>query len=52
MATTPGHPWTAPDLAAQLGLDHHTLLAQLAHWTTTGYLTRTSRGTYALNTPP
>ena len=52
MNTTPGHPWTARDLAAQLSLDHHTLLAQLACWTTAGYLTRTSRGTYALNTPP
>ena len=52
MTTTPGHPWTARDLAAHLSLDHHTLLAQLATWTTAGYLTRTSRGTYTLNTPP
>jgi Transposase DDE domain len=52
MATTPGHPWTGASLAAQLHIPQHTLLTQLATWTRTGLLTRTSPGTYAPKNPP
>jgi hypothetical protein len=51
MNTRPGHPWTAPARAAALRLDRRTLLTQLSHWTRAGYLTRTTTGTYTLNTP-
>ena len=52
MNTTPGHPWTAPRLAAELGLNHHALVRQLSRWARAGHLTRTSRGTYQPAKPP
>jgi hypothetical protein len=52
MNTTPGRPWTARNLATQLGLDHYLLLNQLSKWARTGYLTRTGWGTYAPANPP
>jgi hypothetical protein len=30
----------------------HNMLTQLAEWTRLGFITRTSAGTYALDTPP
>ena len=52
MNTDPGHAWTGHDLAGRLHVPQRNLLTQLAHWTHTGLLKRTSTGTYALNTPP
>ena len=52
LASTPGHPWTGRDLAAKLGLPHHDLLTRLSKWARAGYLTRTSRATYAPAKPP
>jgi Insertion element 4 transposase N-terminal/Transposase DDE domain len=52
MATTPGRPWTARDLAAELHLDKPGLLSALGRWASAGHLTRTSPATYALTNPP
>jgi Insertion element 4 transposase N-terminal/Transposase DDE domain len=52
MATTPGRPWHAHQLAHHLHLPARYLQTQLGAWARTGLLTRTAPATYALNTPP
>jgi hypothetical protein len=52
MNTEPGRGWTGQELAARLQVKPRNLLTQLAEWTRAGFLTRTSAGTYALDTPP
>jgi hypothetical protein len=50
--TGPRRAWSGRELAEQLQTKPRNLLTQLAEWTRLGFLTRTSAGTYALNTPP
>ena len=45
MNTAPRRAWSGRELAEQL-------LTQLAEWARLGFLTHTSAGTYALDTPP
>jgi hypothetical protein len=52
MQTRPTHRWTTRELATQLHLPLNHLTTQLGQWTRGGFLTRTSRRTYTLNTPP
>jgi Insertion element 4 transposase N-terminal/Transposase DDE domain len=52
MATTPGRPWTATELAARTGLPPPRLRTSLCTWARTGLLTRTAPGTYTLPTTP
>ena len=52
MSTDPDRGWTGQELAARLQVKPRNLLTQLAEWTRLGFLTRTSAGTYALDTPP
>ena len=52
MNTDPHRGWTGQELAARLQVKARNLLTQLAEWTRAGFLTRTSAGTYALDTPP
>jgi DNA-binding IclR family transcriptional regulator len=40
------------ELAEKLQVKKHNMLTQLAEWTRLGFITRTSAGSYALNTPP
>jgi hypothetical protein len=51
MATTPHRYWTGRELAGQLNIPPKMMLIQLAIWTSQGHFIRTSRATYALNTP-
>jgi hypothetical protein len=43
--------WSGCELAQLLGVKPRNMLTQLGEWTKLGFLTRTGRGTYALNTP-
>ena len=52
MNTDPGRGWTGQELATRLQVKPRNLLTQLAEWTRAGFITRTSAGTYALDTPP
>jgi hypothetical protein len=52
MNTAPAHPWRGRELAERLGVHPRHLLTQLAEWARLGLLTRPSRGTYRLTTPP
>jgi hypothetical protein len=52
MNTNPHHAWSGRELAEQLQVKPRNLLTQPGEWTRLGFLTRTSAGTYALNTPP
>ncbi len=55
MATSPGRPWTARELASHLhhlNLPYPYLQTQLGAWARTGLLTRTAPATYTLRTPP
>jgi hypothetical protein len=52
MSNQPPRPWTGAELATLLNVNPRCLLTQLAEWTRLGFLTRTSAGTYALDTPP
>ena len=52
MQTHPSQTWTGRELAAALHVPQRNLLTQLARWAHTGFLTRTSPGTYALPAPP
>jgi hypothetical protein len=51
MATAPHRSWTGRELAGQLNIPPKMMLIQLAIWTSHGHFIRTSRATYALNTP-
>jgi hypothetical protein len=52
MTGGPHRAWSGRELAEQLQIKPRNMLTQLAEWTRLGFLTRTSAGTYALNTPP
>jgi hypothetical protein len=52
MATDPNRTWSGQELAAQLQIQLHNLLTQLAEWSRLGFLAHTDYGTYALNTRP
>jgi transposase IS4-like protein/DDE family transposase len=52
MNNNPHHTWNGRELAIQLHIKPRNLLTQLAEWTRLGILTRTSKGNYALDTPP
>jgi Insertion element 4 transposase N-terminal/Transposase DDE domain len=52
MNTGPHRAWSGRELAEQLQITPRNLLTQLAEWARLGFLTRTSAGNYALNTPP
>jgi Insertion element 4 transposase N-terminal/Transposase DDE domain len=52
MHTHPSRSWTGHELATTLHVPQRNLLTQLATWAHTGFLTRTSPGTYALPAPP
>ncbi len=52
MTADPRRAWSGRELAEQLQIKPRNLLTQLGEWTRLGFLTRTSAGTYALNTPP
>jgi hypothetical protein len=52
MTANPRRGWTGQELAQKLQIKPHNLLTQLAEWARLGFLTRTSTGTYALDTPP
>jgi hypothetical protein len=43
--------WSGTELAQLLGVKPRNMLTQLGEWTKLGFLTRTGRGTYTLNTP-
>jgi hypothetical protein len=44
--------WRGHELAVLLGVKPRTMLTQLREWALLGFFTRTSFGTYRLNTPP
>jgi transposase IS4-like protein/DDE family transposase len=48
----PPRPWTGHELARHLNIKPADLLSQLSTWTRAGLFTRTSPGTYTLNTHP
>jgi hypothetical protein len=52
MTTSPDRAWTGRELATLTSTRPKLMLAHLAGWTRHGWLTRTSPGTYKLNTPP
>jgi hypothetical protein len=52
MQTQPSRSWTGNELSTTLHIPQRNLLTQLATWAHTGFLTRTSPGTYALPAPP
>jgi hypothetical protein len=52
ITSQPPRPWTGRELARHLHIKPATLLTQLASWTRNGHFTRTTPGTYTLNTPP
>jgi hypothetical protein len=52
MNTDPHRAWTGRELAEQLQVKPRNLLTQLGQWTRNGFLTRTTTGTYTLDTPP
>src|SRR5262249_2217264 len=52
MTTDPNRTWSGQELAAQLQINPHNLLTQLAEWSPLGFLAHTDSGTYAPNTPP
>jgi hypothetical protein len=52
MASEPGRDWAGSELARRLGAQPRNMLTQLAEWTRLGLLAKTSRGRYALLTPP
>ena len=51
MASQPGQDWSGGELAGRLGIKPPNLLTQLAEWTRLGFLSKTSRGRYALPGP-
>jgi hypothetical protein len=52
LRSDPGRGWSGAELAEKLQVNKHNMLTQLAEWTRLGFITRTSTGTYALDTPP
>jgi len=48
----PRHDWHGAELAEKLQIKQHNLLTQLAEWARLGFIHRTGKGTYALDTPP
>jgi Insertion element 4 transposase N-terminal/Transposase DDE domain len=52
LRSDPSRGWSGAELAEKLQVSKHNMLTQLAEWTRLGFITRTSAGTYALDTPP
>jgi Insertion element 4 transposase N-terminal/Transposase DDE domain len=52
LLSQPRHDWHGWELAEQLNITQHNLLTQLAEWSRLGFIQRTGKGTYALDTPP
>jgi DNA-binding IclR family transcriptional regulator len=52
LSSDPNRGWSGAELAEKLQVKKHNMLTQLAEWTRLGFITRTSAGSYALNTPP
>jgi Transposase DDE domain len=52
LRSDPSRGWSGAELAEKLQVKKHNMLTQLAEWTRLGFITRTSAGTYALDTPP
>ena len=52
LLSEPRHDWHGHELAEQLQITPHNLLTQLSEWARLGFIARTGRGTYALDTPP
>ncbi len=52
LLSEPRHDWHGHELAQQLDITLHNLLTQLAEWARLGFIERTGKGTYALDTPP
>jgi Insertion element 4 transposase N-terminal/Transposase DDE domain len=50
LASDPSRGWSGTELAEKLQVKKHNMLTQLAEWARLGFITRTSAGTYALNT--
>lgn len=48
----PRHDWHGFELAEKLQITQHNLLTQLSEWARLGFITRTGKGTYALDTRP
>jgi hypothetical protein len=51
IASEPPRPWSGHELALRLHVKPRNVLTQLGEWAKLGFFTRTSFGTYALNTP-
>ncbi len=52
LLSEPRHDWHGHELAEQLQITQHNLLTQLSEWARLGFIARTGRGTYALDSPP
>ena len=52
LLSEPRHDWHGAELAQLLQINQHLLLTQLSEWARLGFLQRTGKGTYALDTPP
>ncbi len=52
LLSEPRHDWHGYELAEKLQITLHNLLTQLAEWARMGFIERTGKGTYALDTPP
>ena len=48
----PRHDWAGQEIATLLGVPKRNMLTQLAEWFRLGFIHRTGKGTYALDTPP
>ena len=51
ITSQPPRAWSGHELALHLHVKPRNMLTQLGEWTKLGFLTRTGRGTYTLNTP-
>jgi hypothetical protein len=52
LLSEPRHDWHGFELAEKLQITQHNLLTQLSEWARLGFIERTGKGTYALDTPP
>jgi hypothetical protein len=52
ITSQPPRDWSGHELAVLLGVPPRNMLTQLGEWARLGFFTRTSFGTYRLNTPP
>lgn len=52
LLSEPRRDWHGVELAQLLQINQHLPLTQLSEWARLGFLQRTGKGTYALDTPP